>query len=35
MGIEYGEFNIETGECNIEIESIECLCKPYQLQRGV
>ena len=35
MKAKYGEFNIETGECNIEIESIEYLFKPYQLQRGV
>lgn len=31
----YGEFNKETGECNIEIESIEYIFKPYQLQREV
>ena len=35
MKAKYGEFNIETGECNIEIESIEYIFKPYQLQREV
>ena len=32
---EQGEFNKETGECNIEIKSIEYIFKPYQLQREV
>ena len=35
MKAKYGEFNTETGECNIEIESIEYVFKPYQLQREV
>ncbi len=35
MKAKYGEFNKETGECNIEIESIEYVFKPYQLQREV
>ena len=35
MKAKYGEFNIETGECNIEIESVEYLFKPYQLRREV
>ena len=35
MKAKYGEFNKETGECNIEIESIEYQFKPYQLQREV
>ena len=35
MNAKYGEFNKETGECSIEIESIEYIFKPYQLQRGV
>jgi len=35
MKAKYGEFNKETGECNIEIESIEYIFKPYQLQREV
>ena len=35
MKAKYGEFNTETGECNIEIESIEYIFKPYQLQREV
>lgn len=35
MKAKYGEFNKETGECNIEIESIEYILKPYQLQREV
>lgn len=33
MKAKYGEFNAETGECNIEIESIEYIFKPYQLHR--
>ena len=35
MKAKYGEFNKETGECNIEIESIEYIFKSYQLQREV
>lgn len=35
MKAEQGEFNKETGECNIEIKSIEYIFKPYQLQREV
>ena len=35
MKAKYGEFNKETGECNIEIESIEYIFKPYHLQREV
>ena len=35
MKAKYGEFNKETGECNIEVESIEYIFKPYQLQREV
>ncbi len=35
MNSKYGEFNKETGEYNIEIESIEYIFKPYQLQREV
>ena len=35
MKAKYGEFNAETGECNIEVESIEYIFKPYQLQREV
>ena len=35
MKAKYGEFNKETGECNIEIESIEYKFKPYQLCREV
>lgn len=31
----YGEFNLETGECDIEVESIEYVFKPYQLRREV
>ena len=35
MKAKYGEFNPETGECDIEVESIEYIFKPYQLQREV
>lgn len=35
MKAKYGKFNKETGECNIEIESIEYKFKPYQLHREV
>lgn len=35
MKAKHGEFNKETGEFNIEIESIEYIFKPYQLQRKV
>ena len=35
MKAKYGSFNKETGECDIEIESIEYKFKPYQLQREV
>lgn len=35
MKAKYGEFNTETGECDIEVESIEYIFKPYQLQREV
>ena len=35
MKAKYGSFNKETGECDIEVESIEYKFKPYQLQREV
>ena len=35
MKSKYGEFNTETGECDIEIEGIEYQFKPYQLHREV
>lgn len=35
MKAKYGSFNKETGECDIEVESIEYVFKPYQLQREV
>ena len=35
MKAKNGSFNKETGECNIEIESIEYIFKPHQLQREV
>ena len=35
MKAKYGSFNGETGECDIEVESIEYKFKPYQLQREV
>ena len=35
MKAKYGAFNPETGECDIEVESIEYIFKPYQLQREV
>lgn len=35
MKAKYGEFNAETGEYDIEIESIEYIFKLYQLQREV
>ena len=35
MKAKYGSFNAETGECDIEVESIEYKFKPYQLHREV
>lgn len=35
MKAKHGDFNTETGECDIEIESIEYKFKPYQLYREV
>ena len=35
MKAKYGSFNGETGECDIEVESIEYKFKPYQLHREV
>ena len=35
MKAKYGSFNKETGECDIEVESIEYKFKPYQLHREV
>ena len=35
MKAKYGSFNGETGECDIEVESIEYKFKPYQLYREV
>ena len=35
MKAKYGSFNGETGECDIEVESIEYKFKPYQLCREV
>ena len=35
MKAKYGSFNKETGECDIEVESIKYKFKPYQLQREV
>lgn len=35
MKAKYGEFNTKTGECDIEVESVEYIFKPYQLQREV
>ena len=35
MKAKYGSFNTETGECDIEVESIEYKFKPYQLHREV
>ena len=35
MKAKYGSFNKVTGECDIEVESIEYIFKPYQLHREV
>lgn len=35
MKAKRGEFNEQTGECDIEVESIEYKFKPYQLRREV
>ena len=35
MKAKYGSFNTETGECDIEVESVEYIFKPYQLHREV
>ena len=35
MKAKYGSFNKETGESDIEVESIEYIFKPYQLHREV